>query len=103
MVAGHSGRHGPSVHQNAILASKQGNGFAIHLLHNTGAVAAPGLTSRQETVTPIPAQVHGLHNYSEYRYSQMWYFFISDSTLKPSLCPCRCVSTWHGVHDSGAV
>lgn len=71
MVAGHSGHSGLSVHQNVILESKQGNGSVIHPLHNTGAVAASDLTSRRETVTPIPAQVHCLHNYSDYHYFQM--------------------------------
>lgn len=75
MVAGQSGRHGPSVHQTAIPASKQGNGSVIHPLHNTGAAAASGHTYRLETVTRIPAQVLCLHavwdHYSEYHYSEI--------------------------------
>lgn len=57
MAAGLSGHHGPSVHQCAVLASRQGNGSVIHPLRNTGAAAALGRTYRLETVTPIPAQV----------------------------------------------
>lgn len=57
MAAGQNGHRGLSVHLNVTLVSKQENDSAVHHRHSMGATAAPGHTYRQETATPIPAQV----------------------------------------------
>lgn len=57
MVAGQHGHCGLSVPQSVTLASKQEIDPAIHPHHSMGAAAVLAHTCRQETATPIPAQV----------------------------------------------
>lgn len=57
MVAGQNGHHGLSVLLSVTLVSKQENDSALHRHHDMGETAALGHIYRQETATPIPAQV----------------------------------------------